>query len=261
MKTCAYTTALWFLFLAGPAAAGSPGIPEKPFSPIPLSVMAEADSPELNRTRDEVRFQLSHDPGTWVEFAPALKGGVVSMQAEGGAPVQVAVEASCAATHLRALAGDLNLDGVTEFVLLCSFGGNGLIAGAVQAFLVLSVRDTYQVTSVDFIEHQQFGGNFVLVDGAPALCALDYYPGENIASANGVDCNLWVYHLLRIEGASIRVDNALHGAFPRLEEVDAGSPCLKSRAMTPAQESELLQRLSPRLSVFKPGPGEVLPVK
>ena len=110
-------------------------------------------------------------------------------------------------------AGDLNQDGILDFLLNHWQGGNGWAAGGATLTFILSAGETHQTASV--LAHYVWEENFVMLDGKPCFI----HTSTGIAGNTELQAreHYYVHNIMVIDGAKLRVDNSLYPGFPMLQ--------------------------------------------
>jgi hypothetical protein len=142
-------------------------------------------------------------------------------------------------------AGDLNQDGILDFILDHWQGGNGWVAGGEMLTFFLSTGNTYGFASV--LSHYPRNENFVMLGGKP--CLIHTSIGE-AGSPDGKCLEYYyVHNILVFDGTSLYLANSLHTGFPMLisshMNCDTAGDAQRIQTvldtMTAAQKDELIQ--------------------
>lgn len=112
---------------------------------------------------------------------------------------------------LQVSSGDLNGDGIADYVLSHWLGGCGLASGYYNLAFLLSSEGSYRMTVIGALWPDR--SDYILVDGKPCLIHTSFHMVKGCA--DGKDHNFWVYNLLAIEGVEIRVANPLLPGYPK----------------------------------------------
>lgn len=115
--------------------------------------------------------------------------------------------------HPPVLSGDLNGDGIQDFILPFWYGGCGLASGNYKIVFLLSDGDSYNITVFDDMVFSR--ESFVNINGKCRYVHTSFVFGKGEPSRlDGRERNFWVYNLLGIEGSKIATNNEADRRFP-----------------------------------------------
>jgi hypothetical protein len=104
------------------------------------------------------------------------------------------------------LEGDLNRDGLSDYVLVEPSGGNGLASEYCHAIFVLSSKSGYVVTKLNTMG---FDPKDLLQLGAGQTNVLHtWFIGAEEPSRDGKYHSYWVYHFLKVRGTKLVFDSS-----------------------------------------------------
>jgi hypothetical protein len=105
-----------------------------------------------------------------------------------------------------ALEGDLNRDGLPDYVLVKSSGGNGLAAEYGRVIFVLSARTGYVVTKLNTMGFNP--SSLLQLGSGQANVVHSWFIYSETPTSDGRDHSFWVYHFLKIRGTKLVFDSA-----------------------------------------------------
>lgn len=108
---------------------------------------------------------------------------------------------------------DLNGDGIIDYVMITSSGGNGLAGVMYWVTLLLSSPSGY--AKVDALSWGVAPADFVTIGGRAYLVNTSFVSGYGEPGKDGRGHNYWVCNLLRIDGQTLVLDNAADRRFPK----------------------------------------------
>jgi len=188
--------------------------PEAKIEQIKLTELkAEPQDESKGKAVDQWRFLLPGDNGTQLLvsheaglfLAELTKGQTVLLKKTAFSDFDVFVGPTV-------YTGDLNQDGVTDFVIYSYSGGCGLASGCCSVCFVLSAGKDYRVTSVTTFWPDE--SNFVILNGKPCFVLTAFERLEKCRQ--GKSHTFWVYNLLGFKGDGMKVDNGIHPDFPKI---------------------------------------------
>lgn len=181
--------------------------------PIPLTTLSTVDESEEGGLR-RMTFRDESSASHRLVVTSGPRGISAEVTSENGTlfPATRVLDESLM-WCCEAKSGDLNLDGVTDYIVTANYGGAGLAAAGEAMVYLLSDGDGYSPRS---IEHNLMllpeGDEHVLVSGRPAILWTGYYP----ANVSGFECDLLVYRLLPVDGPHIMDGGQVHASFPKV---------------------------------------------
>jgi hypothetical protein len=113
--------------------------------------------------------------------------------------------------QLEVSTADLNQDGQPDYVVSHWLGGCGLASGYYNLGFLLSSGDGYKLTVITALWPD--AGDYMLIDGKPCILHTSFHEVDECT--DGKNHGFWVYNLLVIEGAKIKIANQLHPDFPK----------------------------------------------
>lgn len=112
---------------------------------------------------------------------------------------------------LTAESGDLNRDGILDFIIYSNYGGCGLGAGYCDVTFILSHGGNYYLSTVlSLYPHKN---DFVILNGSPCFIHTSFQYGGQCN--DGKRHNFWIYNLLVFGDGGLRLDNTVHVGFPK----------------------------------------------
>jgi hypothetical protein len=112
---------------------------------------------------------------------------------------------------IEAHVADLNGDGKLDFMVYSYSGGCGLASGYCDIAFLLSGQDGYRLTTVMTLWPD--AGDYVVLSGKPCFIHTSFDGVEECK--DGKQHNFWIYNILVIDEATMRLDNRLASGFPR----------------------------------------------
>jgi hypothetical protein len=113
----------------------------------------------------------------------------------------------------RLYAGDLNRDGIDDFVIDSWGGGCGRAASLANICFVLSTGEGYQATETATYYGRE--ENFVVLDGRP--CFVNVMEAVEGPCKDGFVHWFFVFNILTFDKGEVRVGNTLHPGFPMIQ--------------------------------------------
>jgi hypothetical protein len=104
------------------------------------------------------------------------------------------------------LEGDLNRDGLPDYVIVEPSGGNGLASEYCHAIFVLSSKSGYVVTKLNTMGFDP--KDLLQLGTGQANLVHTWFVSAEEATPNGKYHNYWVYHFLKVRGTKLVFDAA-----------------------------------------------------
>jgi hypothetical protein len=142
------------------------------------------------------------------------------------------------AAGLHAFSADLNGDGTCDFLFHNYSGGSGLASGYCDVTFLLSDRGGYSHTTVTTLWPDP--GNYLVLGGKPCFIHTEFSSVEKCK--DGKEHGFWVYSILSVEGAALRLNNHLVPGFPKTVWYTHKPNHRETTLLTERQKAELIKQ-------------------
>ena len=208
---------------------------------IPLMEMPRQDAIKTNESEMVFRFGVPADPGPAVLIYSGKDGIQVKLVVSNRTmfPKTLFSEFTWVYEYqVEVKTSDLNGDGRRDVIVFSGSGGCGLANGYYNIAFLLSGKEGYRLTTIQTLFPDV--GDWVVLGGKPCFIQTAF-EGEGKCK-DGKEHNFWIYHILVIEGAAMRIDNILAPGFPRTICYSFRPNHDETTLITDKQKAKLLQR-------------------
>lgn len=231
-----------------------PFFDEEVIERIPVVMMDRTLLIESDEKPWEYRFEVPGESNIWIyAWGDEEEGFSVEVFREGQCVVErTDISGAPFLLGLWPYTGDVNRDGIPDFMIYVYSGGVGLAVGCCQVTVVLSDGEGYHLVSVGTLFPDE--SDYIMMDGRSCFIQTDYFGWEE-----GFDWqtqNYWVYNLLVIDGSEIRIDNSLHPDFPKTIWYSPNPNHAEADLPTEKQKDEMMERAQERIFEMKGGINE-----
>jgi hypothetical protein len=209
---------------------------------IPLKEMARQNGGKTNGSEMVFRFGVPADPEPEVVVYSVEAGIQVELVVSNRTvfPKTLFSEFSFDYEYqVQVKMSDLNGDGRRDFMVLSGSGGCGLANGYYNIAFLLSCTEGYRLTTIQTVFPDP--GDWVVLSGKPCFIQTAFDREEKCT--DGKAHNFWIYNIIVIEGAAMRVDNSLEPGFPRTIWYSFRPNHAETTLLTDKQKAKLLQRV------------------
>ena len=196
-----------------------------------------------------VRFEDTHDPGTRLLVHVEADGTYIEVISGNKTVFQINRFSDFSfVPGIEAYRADLNRDGERDFVVYAYSGGCGLASGYCDVAFLLSDRGDYRLTTVQTLWPNP--DNYLLLGGKPCFIQTAFDGVETCR--DGKEHHFWIYNILVIDAASMRLDNGLAPDFPKTIWYTFKPNHKETTIITKEQKVELIRRS--QKEIFGNGP-------